>query len=482
MSECDNSWTFAFKSTGGIELVEARPIEFSMKRNRKRYDYCRVKFNHVVGEELKPATDGPEKTFSDPLSGYSIAVAKYDGQPVHELLFKPDWIKYGRDYTHVEFKDLQYALKDGNIDVKKSKWNAGGLYDSVISFVDNDVIQDYKFNVPKNQIGVLANAKLPSGKIIGGDNVSQGDVTDDADDFLRLVLEMNFDFDDKTPETVIQKLNQLFGYHSWIEYPRTLVIGIPEAVNKTHLAAPNDERVWRYKNPTIAHSQEPIKRVFVEGKWYDDPGWDPGDIADEIISWGKDLSYKKPSQGGKDVQAVGIAERTDIKSGKTIAYSSPEMEKENLKFAAETHLIEELKETDVGTVEIDYNNSGAAVSHAIHDVAPGDAIRVVPDDKYWDSPGATTGKIGDAPPRDEICSGFVNNANYFVKEVEYNLTDGGYFSTFLDLATYPNMEIKTKLKYYDPSENEYVDERKQGSWYLREGGQDIETDGFDNQD
>jgi len=434
----------------------------SLKLNREKYDYCRAKFPWEVGEEMKPETKNPDGK----LHGYNIANLLYDGELVRKLLFKPDWVDYGRTYTHIQFHDLQRSLRDGSIDYKSGVANINTIYDKIVKFAENNIVLGVEFNLPESYAALSLSSGLGSGGQILPTEEELEELQESEGSRFRFDQSGGVDFEDTTPEEAVQQLNETFNLKSWTNNKRKLVVGVPETGRQGHVAAPNDDRVWRYKDPSIKHGREPVKTVFVEGSWYDEPGF--GTIQDGIKEITAGLTGNK---GGADVQAVGIATRTDIPYGSTVTVTDKGALPSALPDIAHTALVEEMKKTNLGTVEIDTNNSGHEVSHPI-EIEPGDAIRLVPHDRHFDNPTATSGTIGDRPPRKELCAGFVTNESYFISEVEHNLTETGHWQIYADLATYPNMEIETTFTYYEPSSGEFVEDSDisedgslKGSWY-----------------
>lgn len=456
--EHGTKWTIEFVESG----LEIRPIQMSLKINRSRYDYCRAKFSHEVGEHMRQFTYEDD----DKLSGFRAVDVKHDGKVVRKMLFSPRWLTYGRNFTHIQFHDLQKSLGVGSLDTHIYRLPLLTAYSKLIALANNDIITHVKFNLPESLPRVAydplnnENSAKPNNR-----------QTSMFNENLENLDDIDLDFEDETPLYAINQINDMYSITTWADNQGRLVVGSPEWDSNGHVAAPNDPRVWRYKDPQFSHGREPIWRVIVEGKWYDEPGWDMGDAKDEVVSW------FTGGKGGADIQAVGYAERPDIDEGETIVISDKDVKDTQVQHVAAMTLIEEMKENQIGNVEIDTNNSGHEISHP-HDCFPGDTIRLVPHDKYFDNPSATSGQVGDAPSTEEICTGFVTNNAYFVSEVEHILTEGGMYRVHADLGSWPNFEPDTELRYYDPRKDAFVERQEDGSWYLREDFQNIETSGF----
>lgn len=453
-----SNWTVEFPWVGEFEI---RPIQMSFTLNRVGYDYCRAKFPYEVGNAMREKVEDPDHSLHYP----SVVNIKYGGETVRKLLWKPQYIKYGRKFTHIRFQDLQRSLADGSIDLKRSGVSIFETYETIIEGAENPIIKGVDYNLPKGS-AVLAVAQGGANFIPGeGNSVATDDeVEEQGLEGIRSITMDGFDFEDITPEKAVQELNKIFSVQTWVTNDRILMVGIPEGGKQDHFAAPNDERVWRYKDPQTKSSREPVKTVFVKGKYADIPGHDMADSLNVMSD-----------KGLKDLQMFGIASRTDIDNGKSISITDQQIGKDAIEYRARNVLKEKIKQGDRGTVELDTDNSGHQVSHPI-EAKPGDAITLVPHDKHFDNPTAGSGIIGDKPPREELCAGFVHNRKYFITEVEHNITPGGHYGVFIDLGIFPSMDIETSIVYYKPDSEEWMSKATfdnldddWGSWMQAEG-------------
>lgn len=444
--KCDNNWTIALVGIDGSDFLEIRPRSMNLKLSRNKYDYCRASFSTDVNEILKPYTSE-----DNILSGLTSVEVRYNGTYIKGLLLRPDWIDYGSELTHIQFKDRHKALSSGTVDIKKGSAQLKDVYKEVFNQATNDIIDDISFTTD-----------LKNKYLFGGNTKVWGKKTPKrkkVEDEMKETFDSSFavDFDKITPELAIRKLNKKFSIKSWINRNDKLVIGRPTATQVRHIAAPNDGRVWRYKDPSISHSREPIMSVMVEGAWEDEPGFDP-----DVTDW-----FDKG--GTADVRATGLAQRTDVSEGKQMYLENTKAKKDALSEIAVNALKEKSKQQNSGTIEIDPNLSGNVVSHPV-DLTPGDALHLIPNDEYFDSPTATSGEIGDEPPATEICGGFVNNEVYLVTAVDHNKTDGGDWQIHVDISKIPDFDIESRMVYFDPKSEEFIGENKRKSFKLIEAG------------
>jgi hypothetical protein len=452
---CDNDWTIRFEDVGG-SYFEVRPVTMSLTQSRDEYSFFRAKLPWEVGVRMKPHTSNEDGL----LRGLTPVTVLYNGKSIAKLLFRPDWVDYRGDFTHLQLHDRQKALADGLIDISRTSIQLKDIYKKVLNAASNRIIDTVRFTVPDGHIRTVYGKKgMTSQESVDGEYKNR--VFAAGLDKTQRVIDSLYaaDFDNISPEKALARLNKKFRLKTWLNRQGELVVGLPEANNITHLAAPRDERVWRYKNPQISHNREPIKSVAVEGAWVDEPGFDP-----DPTKW-----FDKG--GMADVKAYGIAHRTDVDEGTTFSVSSTKAKKDALPHIAQVAIEERIKQSNSGSVEIDPNFSGSMVSDVI-DLRPGDRLHLVPRDELFDNPTATSGKNGDFPDNmDEMCGDFVNNETYLVTEVEHSVQDGNW-TVHADLTLVPDIQVKSFMTYFSPQKEKWVkasqindDGSLSGSWW-----------------
>lgn len=442
---CDHVWTIKFRDVNDGEPFEIRPIEMSLKMSRTEYDFCRATLDWEVGEEMKPHTRYEDGA----LYGLVPVDVCYNGDPIQRLLFRPDWVNYGTQETHLELHDLQKSLASGVVDEKRESANLIDIYKKIIESASNGLIpelsEEDNFTLPDNQVRTIYGER--GVRDLGKTTFSEtGDQIIEADE-TKAVVEGHYavDFDNISAEKALHRLNKKFRLKSWVNREGELIIGLPEANRIRHVAASDDDRVWRYKDPSITHSREPIRKVLVEGAWVDEPGFDV-----DVTEWFDE-------GGTADVKAYGVAERTDVNYGTQFIVKSTRAKKDGLPDVAKLALHERMKQQNVGKVEIDPDLSGTEESNPIN-LATGDLLHLVPEDDYFNNPTATSGEIGDGPDNPgDVCNGFVNNEAYLVTGVEHNLTREGEWQIHADLGMYPDIETTAFMTYFNPANNEWVD-------------------------
>jgi hypothetical protein len=259
------------------------------------------------------------------------------------------------------------------------------------------------------------------------------------------------DFNKISPLKAIARLNKKFNLRTWTSDSGYLYVGYPETNSQYHMAAPDDSRVWRYKDPQISHGREPIKSVVVEGALDDDPGI--GDLAN-IEGWFK----KQPDAMGL-VVATGFATRTDIDYGKTFSVRNTGAKRDGVDEVAEAALRERMKRQNTGTITLDPELSGDSVSE-IRDLRCGDLLHLIPDDSNFETPNPQSGTIGNGPDSDDICNDYVNNEIYIVNSVEHRVTDSGNWMVNVDIAMLPDAPVESFVRYFDPKSEQYLNEEE----------------------
>lgn len=437
---CENEWSV--KVHDNKELIfEARPFEMDLSISRNEYDFCSIEFPWEVGEMMKPHT----KSETGRLYNLLRADVLYNGEVIHPFLFKPDWVTYTKDKTQVDLHDLHKALDYGEVDIYVESASVQDIYEAVINSATNRLIDTVDFSI--------------SNEFLERDFSSFFDEeVENVDGYNINNYISAIDFEEDTPEIALRKLNKEFGFQSWINSDGILMIGIPETNSSNHIAAPDDkakddsDKVWNYKNAQINHTRNPIQRVIVYGNWVDAAG-----LETDPRDW---------FNGDGDVRAVGVAERAGVEEGDTISVET-KAKKGMLDELAKLHLIEKTKRQHSGSVELDPHTSGTFQSH-IKTVKPGDSLRLVPHDKLFENPNATSGEIGDDPDfPSRMCGSMTRNESYDVSNVNHTITNGGAWEVDLDLMMQVEFGVDSRLtyidptttgfEYSDPSEEDFVD-------------------------
>jgi hypothetical protein len=437
---CENEWSVRVHDSNEL-IFEARPFELDLSISRNEYDFCSVEFPWKVGEMMKPHTKFETGKLYNLLRGDVL----YNGEVIHPFLFKPDWVTYTKDKTQVDLHDLHKALDYGEVDIYVESATVQDIYEQVINSARNRIIDTVDFSISNEFL--------------------ERDFTSFFDEEIENVDGYNInnyisaiDFEEETPEIALRKLNEEFGFQSWINSDGVLMIGIPETNSRNHIAAPDDkakddsDKVWNYKNAQISHTRNPIRRVIVYGNWVDAAG-----LETDPRDW---------FNGNGDVRAVGVAERTDVEEGDTISVET-KAKKGMLGEIAQLHLIEETKRQHSGSVELDPHTSGTFQSY-IENVRPGDSLRLVPHDKLFKNPTATSGEIGDEPDfPSRMCGSMTRNESYDVSQVNHTITNEGAWEVDLELMMQVEFGINNQLTYIDPtttgfeysnpSEDDFVD-------------------------
>lgn len=482
----DNDWTFRFDTHDQTRVLNVRPVSMDMELSRAEYDFCRAKFDPEVGEKIKPYTRAEHGVMNE-----TVRVRVYCGDNLIQIFIcRPDYIKFGTDYTRMEFHDLHEALSNGLVNIQQSDISLRSIYEKVFEQAETPFIHGMEFTeLADEQVDrIIADKNFISEKVddffdrgipsyqplAGGDQVSEEAEKDfaEAEPTTQLIDSKNaVDFENISPEKAIERLNQLFRLNTWVTKGGTLKVGSLSLTGNIHMAAPDDERVWRYKNASISHGREPIKKIVVVGKWIDEAGL--GGL-DEAASKVASFVGGGGDSNGADVRIVGIAERPDINYGDTAVLESPGAKKDGIKEIATTELKYRMANHFSGRVEIDTDLSGEQVSN-LRKVYPSDLIRLVPNDGYFDEPTYDSGGVyDDEPSSDEICGGFVNNERYQISEVRHNLSDDGNWDISLNCGLVPDIDIESRIEYYDPYNNKFLDDDEaeefedDNSWQLED--------------
>lgn len=448
---CENNFTVKLTTQSGENVAEYKPITANYRDERNKYNFCRASFSYHVGQDMEQYTEGG--VLDQRLKAH---ISTSEDQELPPLLFRPDWAKFGTQRTDIQFRDLHYALEDGEIDYRTKVANLRDVYNHIFSQVRNNLIEDIKFQPD------LERPTIEAGQRYGyeaRENLQQKAM----EDTTRLVdSKYAIDFEDISPQEAIEKLNKKFTVKSWVNKDLELVVGIPEASGDSHLSSRRDPRTWNFKDPSISHGREPIKTVLVKGGWVDEPG--VGTLEDGI----KAIAGFFPSsseQGVADLRVIGIAQRQDVENGKSVVIEIPEAKKEAVESLAKLSLTEQMKQQNMGSIGLDPSVKGSSVEADPESISPGDLLRTVPEGRHWDNVSANTGKLGDLPPNPEkVCGSMVKNEAYLVSQVTHNLAESGDYQITVNIGLNPTFEEgnepETGITYFNPEKQDYIKDNR----------------------
>lgn len=426
---CKHDWTIEFDDLGLGNRFEIRPYSMEFHDSRKQYCYLRSRFPWEVGEELKEMT----RDIDSSLNGFSTANVLFNGRRIKQLLFRPDYVRFGHDYTQLELHDLKKSLSAGTVNMQRKRINIEKIYKEIFNQCSNNIISSIRFSDNVESDREIFGSTLPAVDYY----IQETEDSEISDSGLAV------DFEKVSPEVAIEKLNQYFGFHSWVNENGHLVVGKPTDTGITHLAAPNDTRVWKYNNVQTRHNREPVKRVIVEGPWVN-----KGGIERDIPS--------ATDNDREEVLAYGIAERTDVDSGTEKTFVSRSANPDTIGWIAKNKLEAQFDQETKSSIDIMPAHSGSEVSDLI-DVQPGDFIQLVPDDKHYDRITPETGSIYDeVDNKDHQCGAIVNNDYYNITDVKHSVSDMGYWEVSLEADLYVDFPIDYYITYYHPQKERFL--------------------------
>lgn len=437
---CEHLWTVRFPDVSGTAgPVEIEPLSFTFDISWGEFDWCKAKFSNDVRDMFDGKVAVPETEFGE----RRYAELCNEGVARYPLLYDPEHVTFGENYLHVEFRDLQEALDTGAVDQMWETVTAKDAYEGVWEAHDEKFIKGLRFT---------DNADL--GQWTTGPGVTLGSLFDIAlngestrADKLFNENRITVDFRQTSPAKAIEELNEKFGFQSWVDNDGYLWVGIPELKDRVHLAAPDDERVWRWNSPTIRFAKDRTKAVLVKGAWMDDPRNTSGQP-----NW--DKLFERNTTDQKRVQ--GFAYRPNVEDGRTVVIDDTGVKKDAASDVAENLLKEEDKRHS-GKIGINPTASGRFTDPS--DIALGDFIHVVPDDDHFAFTTKTTGSVLDTTPtvhdEDDDCSPGVNNILLLITGIRHRLDNSGRWDIKLDVSYYRFEDydpIESSTRYFDPTD------------------------------
>ncbi|MFB6188074.1 MAG: hypothetical protein ABEI86_14590 [Halobacteriaceae archaeon] len=426
--------TFEFPEIG----LEIKPFTVDYRQNVGKFDYAQATFSEGVGDYLNEhiKTEIAEGWY-DPINADKFVLSndqpvlfKLDGYIVDRLYFSPDFITVG-DTTTIEFHDPIEYLQGGVVDIKDEDINLKDIYRRVFNYrkkSGNQIFTDIKFTLPDN---ITENIIGRDGAAAGMAQFRQNRAKAQDEDTRLFESGESVDLSDVSPLEGIVNLNNLFGLSAWADDYGTLWIGSRESVSGYHLAAQNDDRVWKISTPHIAQPRKPVKQVTVKGAYIDGSQNAPGtESLEEIYQFLDDNS----SQKDDDYRSVGIAKREDIEYGKTFSFDAKDANRQALPIIALKKFYQKRHESKNGSVTINANDSGTEVSR-INELKLGDIIELVP----------PTGSCGDTFKQDFFR---VNGITHRI--------DGMQWMIDLDIQVFVDESISSELKFLNPRNGNYI--------------------------
>lgn len=458
--DCNGEWTIRFPNIDGWDgPFEIRPHTMNFRQVRGKYDWCRAEFDHTVAEELAQHT----RIEGGQLREATVAEVCLDGESQQVMYFQPDNVQYGDNGTYVELTDLQESLDTGVVDMEAQH----GIplveaYEYAFEKRENDLLTDIKFTFA-DQI-----QDLPPrvGAALYPDQIEQVRADEQGITEQMLTSYYGLTFDQVSPAKAIWTLNEMFNLISWVDTEYNLWVGVPETNAVRHIAAPDDDRAWRYYDPSIRHPSAPIRGVVVKGKWVDEPGVNVSEKVTQFFLPAKTVSDSlTQSNPHGDVRAEGVAFRPGISraDGEFFEIDDTPAKRDALPHVAKQAFLERAKDQHKGSVNIDPELSGDLTPLA--ELTVGDFIHLVPDDDHFDFPTASSGEYPHRPSGfNDLCGDFVYNEVYLIVGVTHELTQGDW-QISLELVIYPDFEIASYLRYFDPRSEEYITEEDLSEFY-----------------
>lgn len=436
---CENEWSVRFPDVSGTGgPVEVVPLSFTFDSNWEEYDLCKLKFSQDVREMFDGNVALPEHEFGK----RHIAELRYDGIPRHRLMYDPAEVTFGNNYLHIELLDLHRAMDTGVIDDNFYSLTVQDIYEKVFAVYEEatttQLIKKLSFT---DDLSGPHSTTLPDEEIRARSNYILNTST-------------WFDFDQVSPATAIEELNENFSFQSWVTPDGVLHIGNREATDRVHVAAPDDERVWRWTDPTIRFAKDRTKAVLVEGSWFDDPRI--GKQEDNVRAIFSNL------EPAGQVRVQGMAWRPNVEEGETVVITQDGVNSDNAAEIAENHLKHEDARL-TGSIGINPQASGRFTHPS--SVYVGDFLHVIPDDDHFMSPRKTTGSVlrNDTLTHnaDSDCKPGVNNVVLRISGVRHRVDQSGRWNIELNVDYYRFEDydpIKSTVRYFDPTEDEMLEE------------------------
>lgn len=455
---CANSAnvSFRFNTLNGDTYLEIRPKSMQYDQTRGKLDYCKAEFGQDVADVIKREINkGTLSPLTQPLS----VILRIKGENLYRLLWVPDGARFVEDGVHVEFHDPQKFLTKGVIDWKQESVRIKDAYEYVFENRSQEgpqVLNDIKFSIAENSYNVLrANDEStfsPYSSTATGYADYDNYVKDAEQENIVNIINDNYavDFDKMTPWECINELNEKFAVTTWVDSEGNLWVGSRSATGYPHIAASDDDRVWKITEYNTPAPRDPVVRSVIRGGWENDNDESWYENAEELIS----------QRRTQDFRIEGVAKtKTSSLLGQEIFIEDINAKKDSLEDIAKLRLSQKQREQQNGYIDINPEISGVEFSDPKY-VKIGDTLRTVPPDNDLNN-----GSVCDTNIEDEL---------FHIVGIQHELSEDGNWRLRLDVVKQLDDElnpdnIETNLRYYDPFAEEYIDGDAYSTLQAQEG-------------
>ena len=430
--------TFEFVNDSGDTVLEILPRSMQFDRSRGEFDFCKAEFSAEVADHLSSFLDREDSVFRQPLP-VNVLI---EGDKIHQLLYIPDAVWINEDNVHIEFHDQQKYLSRGKVNYRRKKVKLKDAYKDVFDKRNKKgaaVFEGIKFTTSDQSYDALA-----------GDNrryydekdyfYNRGANVELEEDLVYNIIDGKYavDFDKISPWKCINELNEKFGVDTWVGSDGYLWVGSRKATAYKHIAAKDDKRVWKLSDYSLNQPRDPVVRSIVRGGWADDPS---------ESSYGFSPELEALNIGTKDFRVEGVASvDSDSYLGQELYEERIEAKRDTLEAIATKKLQKKQREQASGYLDINPEFSGTEHTD-VRFVKIGDNIVTIPSDNSQNG----------------NCESSIGHEIFDVVGVQHILEDGGNWNVRIKVIKELDGDldisnIKTKLRYYDPSSDEYITE------------------------
>lgn len=414
---------------------ELQPYTVDFRKNRDQFDFLEAKFSKDVGEHLQQFTDTEDGALRQPRKVEVVM----DGKVSHVLYYRPQWVTYGQTNCWIEFHDALKHLEYTDFDFKMLDFTVEEAYKEVYDQANGDKIMNgIEFHIPEAATTTVERDFGLGGTYIGdfeAKTVIKGmNLVLDYDEEIPLTkqksirtADIKVDWQGKNCLEVLYTMNKELGLRSWVNNEGTLLVGLDFNESVKHVAAADDERVWKYNNAEVIPPGQPIEKAVVNGGSIDTTNYEgPVEKVSETLhtNWDEDLIPQ------------GVATQPNVSNGKTVAVDAPNLARTHLEDRAKQVLLNEITNNNAGKIDINPNKSSIEVSDW-RDVQVGDFIEVIPSDA-----------------EDCITDHGIERDVYLISGVKHEV-DAGSWDIRLDVLKWAVFEPPSNFRYWSPDEDTY---------------------------
>lgn len=411
--------------------------DLTTRSSRSRYSHAKIQLTKEDGDRV-----AREATAWEPVD------VRFDGHVQSRYIYPDDSLEIGYDESWLKVYDARKVLDRGVITNHFDDVEVGEVMDYIMSHRDDphNALTGWKAVTPELAEQSRQDAEEDIVEAIHGSDASaarsgwKGTVNDTLGSAARFVGFMGkadgmphnsfkgLSFEDISPNSAIRKVEQMFGFTSWVDANGTLWIGQPEALpsNRHAVSGRSSDKTYAMKEYNVVQGASPVTMVRLNGEthWYggnmDGNIWNGGEPEDKLFPIAE--AYIEDPETG------------DVADGQIIAPDEPHniWDLDSLEYAATQILLNQTFQFKNGSIV--FNAAASTKTQKLAQIDVGDVIMVAD-------------FIGDS------CNKEADGGSYVVNEVQHKVSPQQGWRITCEVGSVPP-NIETTGVYYNASDDD----------------------------